>query len=421
MALATLADFTFKNVNQADQVSGDPATMKANLDSQAKAIRDYINSTLKTEIDNHEANTAYVADTGTANAIVVTVTGATYTAGSYLIIKVAATNTGATTINLNDLGVKSLKKITNAGIVDLSAGDIPAGAIIFCVYDGTQYIADVGLASHLADTANPHAVTAAQVRALKFADIINDFVVSGTVPATSTTLTTTIPNQIAYVLGQRVDKASEDHTFTASKDTYIDLSNTGYTYVEVANAAAAPAVTANSIRLFKVVTDASAITTVTDLRTLYIPLSKDIQFQGNWSAPNVSSFRAYQSAAQSVAAATYTKVAYDTEVFDSLGEYDNATYRFTAKNKGTYMVSAGLKWDVGVDADRVALTTSVNGGEYSRLFDSTMGAADVKCSAGSCIIKLNAGDYIEILAWTKNALSTVASSTESYVVMTKIG
>lgn len=113
---------------------------------------------------------------------------------------------------------------------------------------------------------------------LKFADIINDFIVSGSLPATSATLTTTIPNQIAYVLGQRVDKASEDHTFTASKDIYIDLSNTAsYTYVEVANAAAAPAITANSIRLFKIVTDASAITTVTDLRTLNPKINKNVE------------------------------------------------------------------------------------------------------------------------------------------------
>ena len=97
------------------------------------------------------ASTAYVVDSGTANTIVVSVAGATYTAGSYLIIKVATTNTGITTINLNALGTKGLKKITNTGIVDLSAGDISAGAVIFCVYDGTQYITDVGLASHLAD------------------------------------------------------------------------------------------------------------------------------------------------------------------------------------------------------------------------------------------------------------------------------
>ena len=112
----------------------------------------------------------------------------------------------------------------------------------------------------------------------KYADLLNDFVVSGSLPSTSTTLSTTIPEQIAYVMGQRVDKASEAHTFTASKDTYVDLGTNGaYTYVEVANAAAAPAITANSIRMFKIVTDASTITTVTDLRTLNPKINKNIE------------------------------------------------------------------------------------------------------------------------------------------------
>jgi hypothetical protein len=53
MALTAMPDFTFKHVNQADQVSGDPAAYKTNMDSQAKAIRDFMIGTQKTEIDAH--------------------------------------------------------------------------------------------------------------------------------------------------------------------------------------------------------------------------------------------------------------------------------------------------------------------------------------------------------------------------------
>lgn len=256
---------------------------------------------------------------------------------------------------------------------------------------------------------------------LTYSDLINDYVVSGNVPATSTTLTTTIPAQVAYVIGQRVNKASEDHTFTASTDTYIDLGTNGtYTYVEVANGAAAPAVTANSIRLFKIVTDASSITTVTDLRTLYAPINKEVQYLGNWSAPNISAFRAYQGTAQSIAAATFTKVAYDTEVFDNQGEYDPTTYRFTVKKSGLYLISAFVDWDVGVDADRVVTSLYVNGIEHSRFFDVTEGGANNKISGGSLLIKLLTGNYIEIFVWTKNALSTAPGSTVTHFSATKI-
>lgn len=51
MALTPMADFPFKHVNQTDQVSGDPTAFKTNMDSQAKAIRDFMIGTQKTEID----------------------------------------------------------------------------------------------------------------------------------------------------------------------------------------------------------------------------------------------------------------------------------------------------------------------------------------------------------------------------------
>ena len=105
-------------------------------------------------------------------------------------------------------------------------------------------------------------------------DVFSDFVVSGllgTDPGAS--LAMTIPGGTAYVMGRRIVKSSADadltKTYTASKDTYVDISNAGaITYSEVANGAAAPAVAVNSIRTQKVVTNATEITSVVDLRVL---------------------------------------------------------------------------------------------------------------------------------------------------------
>ena len=65
MTLTIMSDFTFKHVNQADQVSGDPATFKTNMDSQPNAIRDYMNGTLKTEVDAkaNKAQEAWIVPT----------------------------------------------------------------------------------------------------------------------------------------------------------------------------------------------------------------------------------------------------------------------------------------------------------------------------------------------------------------------
>lgn len=79
----------------------------------------------------------------------------------------------------------------------------------------------------------------------------------------------------------RVDKLSETPTFTASTDNYLDLGSNGvYTYIVVANLAVAPAVTTNSMRMFKIVTNATAITTVTDLRVLGLTISKQSNISG---------------------------------------------------------------------------------------------------------------------------------------------
>lgn len=106
-------------------------------------------------------------------------------------------------------------------------------------------------------------------------DLLNDYVANGllpTVPA-PVSLSATTPAGVAVVLGNRVAPVATAKAYTASQDTYVDLSSLGaVTYSAVANGAAAPSVAANSLRLFKVVTNATEITAVTDLRTLNLTL-----------------------------------------------------------------------------------------------------------------------------------------------------
>jgi hypothetical protein len=81
---------------------------------------------------------SYLQDTGAANAYVVTPDPAmtSYTDGLLLSFKAANTNTGASTINVNGLGVKNIRK----NVVDaLEAGDITSGQVVDLVYDGTNF------------------------------------------------------------------------------------------------------------------------------------------------------------------------------------------------------------------------------------------------------------------------------------------
>lgn len=93
------------------------------------------------------------------------------------------------------------------------------------------------------------------------ADGIGDYVVTGlTIPVPSPISPTgDLQPGTAYIIGQRnVLSAAVANTYPQATDTYVDMSNTGaLTYVSVANGATEPAVTANSLRLDKVVTSIS--------------------------------------------------------------------------------------------------------------------------------------------------------------------
>lgn len=101
-------------------------------------------------------NPGYAADSGAADAYVVTLNpiATAYAAGMGVRFKAANANTGACTINVNGLGAKPIKMDNGT---DPPAGMIAAGAVVTVVYDGTNFqVVTTGLAAHLADEANAH-------------------------------------------------------------------------------------------------------------------------------------------------------------------------------------------------------------------------------------------------------------------------
>lgn len=81
----------------------------------------------------------YKVDTGAANAYVITPSPAitAYTTGQIFSFKAVNANTTASTLNVNGLGVKTIKKLS--GGFDLVANDIIAGAVVVVEYDGTNF------------------------------------------------------------------------------------------------------------------------------------------------------------------------------------------------------------------------------------------------------------------------------------------
>lgn len=81
-------------------------------------------------------NKIYAVATGSANTYAVTLSPAVTAYPRVLAVQINVANTGASTINPNGLGAKS---ITKNGTSAVASGDLPANQIFLLVYDGTQY------------------------------------------------------------------------------------------------------------------------------------------------------------------------------------------------------------------------------------------------------------------------------------------
>lgn len=145
------------------------------------------------------------------------------------------------------------------------ANELVDGILVEHNQDGTH--SDVTATSVTAATIN--ATTDLQQNSVSLdtirSEIISDFVSSGGVVAQSAGLVGTFSNIVYYIAGVRYTATSvANKTYTASKDTYVDINSSGTPiYPEVANGAASPALTSGYIRVAKVVTNGSAITSVT--------------------------------------------------------------------------------------------------------------------------------------------------------------
>jgi hypothetical protein len=118
--------------------------------------------------DGHGA-LPYAADTGTANAYVVNLNPdlAQYVSGMPVFFKAANNNTGTSTIDINGLGSKMIKKNISQ---DLAAGDIQAGQIVMVLYDGVNFQFIGGLDAHAVDGYHASVIPAANNLAVSGAD-----------------------------------------------------------------------------------------------------------------------------------------------------------------------------------------------------------------------------------------------------------
>jgi hypothetical protein len=252
---------------------------------------------------------------------------------------------------------------------------------------------------------------------MTYADVAENAVLVGLLgsdPGASLTMVT--PGGIFSYAGLRVIKPVGDadltHTYTASKDTYVDISNAGVvTYIAVATGAAAPAITASSLRLEKVVTDGTEITSVVDLRRITI-------------GPSCS---AYLSANQALAAGALTQIVFDTTKEDSYLQFNTATYRFVPLREGTYSIVLRVNFlNTGHSIQKMQLAIKKNGvivGENT--FTSTATVTSETTQTVSCLVRMNgSSDYLEGFALsngnTADLVNIVSGETQTKIYAARI-
>jgi hypothetical protein len=127
--------------------------------------------------------------------------------------------------------------------------------------------------------------------------------------------------------------------------------------------------------------------------------------------------KAYRSTTQSYTHETFTKVQFNTEVFDPYNDYDNATnFRYTVHSgfAGQYVVHAKARISSTATAAAKLIEVWVNNMLVSKgLFHSTGVTGDFDGEI-MAVLNLSAGDYVEIFIYDPSDGTILAGSDQTY-------
>lgn len=110
------------------------------FETSAEQVKTANGSDVETELAQIKTQTVpYATTTGTANTYTATLDPAptSLMEGMAICVKINVANTGASTLNINGLGAKSIKKSNGS---DVSSGNLKVGGIYTLRYDGLNFI-----------------------------------------------------------------------------------------------------------------------------------------------------------------------------------------------------------------------------------------------------------------------------------------
>jgi len=124
---------------------------------------------------------------------------------------------------------------------------------------------------------------------------------------------------------------------------------------------------------------------------------------------NQPAFSATKSTNQTITSATWTKISFQTEEFDTASAYDNATnYRFTPQVAGYYQVNCELDIFNLTGLSIVALYK--NGSEFKRGSGSASSGTEFYPTLSAIVYLNGSTDYIETYAYAVGVTPAVAGA-----------
>jgi hypothetical protein len=203
--------------------------------------------------------------------------------------------------------------------------------------------------------------------------------------------------------------AVTNHTFAASKDTYIDYNPTAatLTYLPETNGAIEPAVSTGSVRIAKVVTGASAISSISQIEYSNPVVGAPVY--------NPYKFSVYlKASSQTVTSNTASIVIPDTARYDTSSNFDLTTGLFTAPVAGFYHFNGTVLFTSTLSGHLGGAILAVNG---SALVYGNSNSGNTTQTAFSVerTLKLSSGDTVAL--WqtnTSGAAVTVAGGSSDY-------
>lgn len=229
-----------------------------------------------------------------------------------------------------------------------------------------------------------------------------------------------------WISGKRLTVAAVSaRAFTASKDTYVDLSDNldgtaAFTYTAVNNGATSPALAAGALRIAKIVTGASSIAAASSIsQATYADSLGNIIYPKGPASPalmqNPYKFSVYLASNVTANADPYT-VLFDTKEFDTGSNVDVATNkgRFTAPIAGYYFFSTVVRVNV-VASNAWIVSLYKNGSRWKFLNEVVIGSSTFdEQGGGSVLVQLAVNDYIEVKVENVNGDSVRGGQTATW-------